>query len=411
MNRTITLAAAVVAAMVGLAGCARQEPPPETIRPVQLMQVSAGNASASAVLAGEVRPRYEMDLAFRIAGKIIERKVDVGARVRRGQVLARLDPADVGLQVDAARAALNGAETDFAFARSEYERYQNLHAQKFISASALDAKRSAHDTSRARVEQARAQMAVNQNQAAYATLAAPEDGVVTAINIEAGQVVGAGQAAMKLAREAEREVAISVPENRLDEVRSARALAVALWANPGKAYPARVREIAPAVDPVTRTFAVRVSVLQPDAALQWGMTANVAIMGERMRAAALLPLPSIYHAPDGAPAVWIYDPQTRKVALRHVKLGAYREDGVLIEDGLTQGEWVVTAGVNKLQPGQIVRPYEAAGATAPAQSTTAPARSIGAPAQSTTASAQSTMAPAQSAPLPADSPRPSGPAK
>ena len=367
--------AATAAAVLGIAvfaGCARNEPTAEPVRPVQLTQVSLGNASASAVLAGEVRPRHEMDLAFRIPGKIIERTVDVGARVRRGQALARLDPADVGLQVDAARAALNAAETDYAFAKSEYERYQNLFAQKFVSASALDAKRSAHDTSRARVEQARAQFAVNQNQAGYATLAAPEDGVITAINVEAGQVVSAGQAAMKLARENEREVAISVPENRLDELRNAKALVVVLWANPRKTYPARVREIAPAVDPVTRTFAVRVSVLQPDAALQWGMTANVGVVGNSVSAAALLPLSSVYHATDGAPAVWIYDPQTRKVVLRNVRLGSYREDGVLIEDGLKQGEWVVTAGVNKLQPNQVVRPYEAASSTAPVQPFPAP---------------------------------------
>jgi RND family efflux transporter MFP subunit len=385
MNRAITPAAVVamvaVVAIVALAGCTHSEPPPEAVRPVQLTQVNVGNAPASAVLAGEVKPRFEMDLAFRIAGKIIERKVDLGARVRRGQALARLDPADVGLQVDAAQAALNAAETDLAFAKSEYERYQNLHAQKFISASALDARRSAHDTARSRVEQARAQFAVSQNQAAYATLAAPEDGVITAINVEAGQVVSVGQAAMKLARESEREVAISVPENRLDEIRAARALVVVLWANPGKTYPARVREIAPAVDPVTRTFAVRVSVREADAALQWGMTANVGVLGNAVGAAALLPLSSIYHATDGAPAVWIYDPQTHKVALRNVKLGPYREDGVLIEDGIKQGEWVVTAGVNKLQPGQVVRPYEAAGVTAPAQSTGAPAQSTPVPAK------------------------------
>ena len=192
-------------------------------------------------------------------------------------------------------------------------------------------------------------------------------------------MVGIGQVVMKLARESEREVAISVPENRLDEILGAKALMVALWAAPGKVYPARVREVAPAVDPVTRTFAVRVSILKPDASLQWGMSANVGVMSEGARAAALLPLSSVYHATDGAPAVWIYDPQTHKVALRMVKLGAYRQDGVLIEAGVDKGEWVVAAGVNKLQPGQLVRPYETAGASAPAQVTPAPAQPTTAP--------------------------------
>jgi multidrug efflux system membrane fusion protein len=381
MNRNFAAAAVLASALI--AGCERPAPPPEPVRPVQLTQVSVGNTAATAVLAGEIRPRFEMDLGFRIAGKIIERKVDVGARVRRGQTLAHLDPADVGLQMDAAKAALYVTETDFSFAKTEYERYQNLFAQKFVSASALDAKRSVYESARARVEQSRAQFAVNRNQASYAILSAPEDGVITAISVEAGQVVGIGQVVMKLARESEREVAISVPENRLDEIRGAKALVVALWANPGKVYPARVREIAPAVDPVTRTFAVRVSILKPDPGLQWGMTANVGVMSEGARAAALLPLSSVYHATDGAPAVWIYDPQTHKVALRAVKLGAYRQDGVLIEEGVKQGEWVVAAGVNKLQPGQVVRPYETG-----TQSTTTPAP------------AQSTPAPAQPAPAP-----------
>lgn len=362
----------VVAATLALAlaGCSKHEPRPEPVRPVQLVQVTLGNAHDTAVFAGEVKPRYETDLGFRIGGKLIERRVDVGARVKRGQILARLDPSDVGLQAEAAKAALTAAETDYAFAEAEYERYQNLHAQKFISASALDARRSANDTAKARVTQARAQLAVTQNQAGYATLVATDDGVITAINAEAGQVVSSGQTVMKLARESEHEVVISVPENRLAELRGAKALVVMLWARPGKMYPARVREVAPAVDPVTRTFAVRVSVVDPDPVLQWGMTANVGVLGQGSGNAALLPLSSIYHQTDGSPAVWIYDPKSRQVALRTVTLGPYREDGVLIPGGLNEGEWVVAAGVNKLQPGQVVRPYEGAGNPVPGESDT-----------------------------------------
>jgi multidrug efflux pump subunit AcrA (membrane-fusion protein) len=153
------------------------------------------------------------------------------------------------------------------------------------------------------------------------------------------------------------------------------------------------------VDPVTRTFAVRVSILEPDPALQWGMTANVGIMGDGAGAAALLPLSSVYHATDGAPAVWIYDPQTRQVALRNVKLGAYRQDGVLIEAGVNQGEWVVAAGVNKLQPGQVVRPYETSGPTAAAPPIPASAPTI-------PASAPPVVAAAPATPAPAPQPRP-----
>jgi len=358
--------AIVAAALVlpALGGCTKREPPPDPVRPVQLTRVVLGNAAESAVFAGEVKPRHETDLGFRIPGKLVARHVDVGERVRKGQPLARLDPTDVALQAEAAKAQVASTRTEYEFAKAEFERYENLHRQSFVSGSALDQKRNAMLSNRAKFEQAQAQLAVANNQAGYATLAADQDGVITAVNAEAGQVVAAGQSVFRLARMSEREVAISVPENRIHEVASGRPLAVVLWANPRKFYPARVREIAPAVDPVTRTFAVRVSVLDADPALQWGMTANVVITGGGASMVALLPLTSIYRQ-DGNPAVWIYDPQSHKVALRTVTIGQYREDGVVVTSGLATGDWVVSAGVHKLQPGQVVRPWQGHGAPAP----------------------------------------------
>jgi multidrug efflux system membrane fusion protein len=355
-----------------LGGCAKHEPVAETIRPVQLAEVKLGSAANDSVFAGEVRPRHEADLAFRIGGKIVARQVEVGARVRQGQVLARIDAADVGLQVEAAKASVAAAEAEAAFAQAEYERYQNLLREKFVSASALEQKRNAAHTNRARLDQARAQLAVTQNQVAYAALQAPHAGVITTVSAEVGQVVAAGQTVLKLAREDELEVAISVPESRIGEIRGAPKLAVFLWTNPQKLYPARVREIAPAVDAVTRTFAVRVSILQPDADLQWGMTANVGLRGDASATAALIPSASLYRK-DGVPAVWVYDPQSRKVSLRPVQVTQYREDGVVVASGLNAGERIVAAGANKLQPGQVVRPYDGgAGAAGPAP-TPAPA--------------------------------------
>jgi multidrug efflux system membrane fusion protein len=172
-----------------------------------------------------------------------------------------------------------------------------------------------------------------------------------------GQVVQPGQAIFRLARQDEPEVLISVPENRLAELKAATTIAVALWANPGKWYPAKIREISPSVDATTRTFAVRVSIANPDAAVRWGMTANVALQGEAITTGTMLPLTAIYQK-DGAPAVWIYDPASKQVNLRPVQLGPFREDGVLVNAGLKGGEWVVTAGVHKLLPGQTVRPLD-----------------------------------------------------
>lgn len=365
VQRAGAVAAFLLAGALFVGGCTRQEAAPEVIPAVVLTQAVSAAGTQLAAFAGEVKPRQEADLGFRIGGKIVARLVDVGMRVKKGQPLARLDPTDVALQADAARSAVAAAETEASFAKAEYERYQDLHRQKFVSESALDQKRNAFNTNQAKYEQAKANLAVTQNQAGYATLVAPEDGVIIAVSAEAGQVVAAGAPVFKLAREAEREVAIAVPEHRLGQLKEARAIAVSLWANPQKVYAARVREIAPAVDPVTRTFAVRLAVIDADAALEWGMTANVLLQGDGRPGAVLVPLTAIYHTPDGKPAVWSYDSQARKVALRGVTLAGYREDGAIVMSGIAVGEWIVAAGVNKLHAGQTVRPYEAPGRPTP----------------------------------------------
>jgi len=367
----------VATLVVGVAACAKHDPAPEPVRPVVLAQVAAGNGGETAVFAGEVKPRYESDLAFRIGGKIVARGVDAGTRVRKGQVLARLDPADVGLQAEAASAQVASAKTEYEFAKAEFERYQSLVEQKFVSVSALDAKRNAMNSNLAKFEQAKANLAVTRNQAAYATLVAPEDGVITSVSAEAGQVVAAGQPVMRHAREIEREIAISVPEARIGELAKAKQIAVVLVAEPDKRYRARVREVSPAVDPVTRTFAVRVSVIDAAPAMHWGMTANVAVVGASAAAeSSLLPATSVYQAEDGRPAVWVYDPAAGKVALRPVAIAQFREDGVVVASGLRAGEWIVASGANKLHEGQAVRPYEAAGRKSPpAAKSAVPAKS------------------------------------
>ncbi len=355
--RAFSHSVAVVLAAALLAACGSKEPPASPVRPVLLTRVTVGTGADTAVFAGEVKPRHETDLGFRIAGKVAERFVDTGARVRRGQVLARLDPADVGLQADAARAQVAATETEYKFAQAEYDRYQNLFREKFISASALDGKRNTVDANRAKYEQAKANLAVAQNQSSYATLVANEDGLITAVNVEPGQVVTVGQAVVRLARESEREVLISVPENRLRELTGAGQLVVALWANPGKLYQGKVREVSPSVDPATRTFAARVSILDADPSVQWGMTANVGVVNATAMPTAVLPLTSIYQK-DGKPAVWRYAADTHQVSLVPVTVAQYREDGVVVTSGVADGDIIVAAGVHKLQPGQVVRPYE-----------------------------------------------------
>ncbi|WP_295388853.1 efflux RND transporter periplasmic adaptor subunit [uncultured Thiodictyon sp.] len=354
---------AAVALTVG--GCGKPAPIADAIRPVLLTEVVLGSGAETALFAGEVKPRYESDLAFRIGGKIVARAVDAGARVRKGAVLARLDAADVALQTEAAQAQVAAAQVDADFAKAEFDRYENLLKQKFISASALDAKRNAMKASHARLDQAQANLAVTRNQAAYATLIAPADGVITSVTAETGQVVAAGQVVMRHARDSEREVVIAVPEGRIDELKAADSITVVLAADPATSYRGRVREVSPAVDPITRTFTVRVAVLDPAPAMQWGMTANVLLADDGAATASLLPSTALYQALDGRPALWVYDPIIGKVSLRPVVIGQYREDGVVIAAGLAAGEWVVATGANKLHEGQRVRPYEEAGRPTP----------------------------------------------
>jgi multidrug efflux system membrane fusion protein len=337
-----------------LAACSKQEAQAPAPRPV-IAQVAGAKAVESAnVYSGEVRARYENDLAFRVGGKVVARLVDVGATVRKGEPLARLDPQDAQLNVESARQQLAAAEADHVLAKAELERYRELRAKQYVSQAVLDARETTFDTTKARLEQARAQAQVARNQSSYMTLVAEADGVITAVNVEAGQVVSAGQPVMRFARPEEKEVAISVPESRLGELRDAKDIQIAVWAAPDKPYVGRVREVAPNADAATRTFAARISFVRPDAAVKLGMTANVAI-GDRSGVEVItLPLTAVTQV-DGKPAIWVVEPHTSKVNLRPVAIGAYREDGVIVRDGLRAGEVVVTAGVHKLLPGETVR--------------------------------------------------------
>lgn len=344
----------LVALAAVLAACGKEAAQAPAPRPVIAQVAGAKPAEGANVYSGEVRARYENDLAFRVGGKVVARFVDVGATVKKGESLARLDPQDAQLGVDSARSQLAAAEADHALAKAELARYRDLHSKQYVSRAVLDARETTFNTTKARLEQARAQAQVARNQSTYTTLVAEADGVITAVNVEAGQVVAAGQAVMRFARPEEKEVAISVPETRLGELRDATAILIAVWAAPDKPYRGRVREIAPNADPATRTFAAKISFVEPDAAVKLGMTASVAIGDQATGEVITLPLTALTQV-DGKPAVWVVDPQTSTVNLRPVAIGAYREDGVTVRDGLRAGEVVVTAGVHKLLPGETVR--------------------------------------------------------
>jgi len=352
----LSLAAALLAA-----ACAKAPVTEEPVRPVLTQRVMPGGVANRDIYSGELRARYETDMGFRVAGKIVARPVDAGARVSKGQVLARLDPEDAKLAAHGAQAQLASAESDFVLAKSELDRHADLLNKKFISQSAYDVKQNAFNAAKAKVEQARSQAAITGNQASYTNLVADADGVVISVAAEPGQVVAAGQPVLKLARAGEKEVVLNAPEGQLARFKPGQDVAISLWASPEKIFRGRVREVAGGADPVTRTYSVRVTAIDAPADAQLGMTANVAFAPAADSQLVLLPLSAL--AGDRAqPAVWVVDPATGKVQMKPVTVGQFREDGVSITGGLAPGDVVVTAGVHKLRAGQAVRVADAHGA-------------------------------------------------
>ncbi len=352
--RESAVRALALVAVLSLVACGRDAPPVEDIRPVNVIQVEAAPSASEASYTGDVRARYETALGFRVGGKLVSRQVEVGSLVRRGQVLASLDASDFRLNIDAQRSQLAAAEADYLQARDDMERYRNLYEQKFVSAAEFERRQSAYNVAKARFEQAQAELGVSRNQSEYTSLRADREGVVIALSAEVGQVVAAGQEVMRVAQLDEMEVLVSIPESRLEELKRAREVTVSLWAAPGTVFKGRIREVSPAADPVTRTYAVKVTILDPTPQVQLGMTANVSLRQAAGASVVRLPLAALYN--DGEhPAVWVVDADTGEVALRRVSVVRYTQDGVEIGEGLARGDAVVRAGVHKLTAGQKVR--------------------------------------------------------
>lgn len=333
-----------------LAACSAGDPPP-TPAPTVLVQPAASGANKAAIFAGEIRARHEFDLAFRIGGKLASRLVDTGAEVKAGQVLARLDPVDLQLASAAASAQLAAAESDFATASAERERYAGLLTKKFISLAAFDAKKNAENSARSRLEQARSQNQISAHQADYATLSSEFPAIVMAVLAEPGQVVNAGQPIFRMARPETKEVAIAIPESRIAELKAARDITVSLWAAPDLQLRGELRELSPAADASTRTYAARISIIDPPADVRLGMSARITLVAASHEP-LLVPLAAVIDQGHG-PTVRVV--QDGKVLSRPVMVARFREDGAAIANGLNAGELVIVAGAGRLVEGQSVQ--------------------------------------------------------
>jgi multidrug efflux system membrane fusion protein len=334
-----------------LAACSKEAPKTEDIRPVRAMVLQSSDIDVNAEFSGEVRARVESRLGFRVGGKIVSRKVDVGTVVKRGQVLMELDPQDLKLSQAQALAALRAAETSRDLASAELKRYQELRDKNFVSQAILDAKLSAAKSAQAQVDSAQAAYRGMSNQAGYATLESDIDGVVTAVDAEVGQVVAPGTPVVRVAKTDEKEIVFGVPEDKVDTLREILDVHVRLWASPDKSVPGKIREISPVADPSTRTYAFRVSIPASMSEAKLGMTALVAFASRTPQPQIKVPLTALFHE-KAATSVWVVE--NGAVRLVPVTVSGVSGNDIVLGSGVKPGQTVVTAGVNLLKPGQKV---------------------------------------------------------
>ncbi len=341
----------VAACALLLAACSKEAPKTEDIRPVRAIVLQSSDIDVNAEFSGEVRSRVESRLGFRVGGKIISRKVDVGSVVKRGQVLMDLDPQDLKLSQAQSMAALRAAETTRDLASAELKRYQELREKNFVSQAILDAKLSAYKSAQAQVDSAQAAYRGMSNQAGYASLESDIDGVVTAVDAEVGQVVSPGTPVVRVAKTDEKEIVFGVPEDKVDTLRAISDVHVRLWASPEKSVPGKIREISPVADPFTRTYAFRVSIPASLSEAKLGMTALVAFASRTPQPQIKVPLTALFHE-KSATSVWVVE--NGAVRLVPVTVSGVSGNDLVLGSGVKPGQTVVTAGVNLLKPGQKV---------------------------------------------------------
>jgi RND family efflux transporter MFP subunit len=347
-----------VAAALLLLACSKPAPLEEPVRAVKVVTVGLQPLQAGHEFAGEVRARVESRLGFRVSGKLLARPVEVGQRVKAGQLLAQLDAQDYQLAFEAAKAQLAAAATNRDLARADFKRYQELKAQNFISGAELERRDTTLKAAQAQWEQAQAQSSAQGNQAAYTRLLADVAGVVTAVEAEVGQVVTAGTPVVRIAQDGAREVVFAVPEDKVAALKPGSAVAVQQWAT-GTALQGVVREVGASADPVTRTFLVKATLDGKDAPAL-GTTVSVLPQAlQRGAGAVVIKLPTTALRQSGnASNVWVLEAASMTVRLQPVQIATADGNEVVVTSGLQPGMQVVSAGVHVLSPGQKVTIYK-----------------------------------------------------
>jgi RND family efflux transporter MFP subunit len=346
------LAAAVLLSACNATHEAQKEEAPA--RPVLTAEAHYALRERAEILAGVVKARIETDLAFRVGGKIAVRLVDAGAQVQAGQPLARLDETDFRLELEQAEAEHQSARAALAQAEAEEKRITALSKQGWAANADFDKTRLAAEQARAAVTRAESTVALARNAIDYATLRADADGVISAVEAEPGQVVAAGAPVVKLARAAELEAAVSVPETLIERAKTAPAR-VAFWALPGVSAEARLRELAAASDPATRTYPARFTVIDAPKNVRLGMSLTVLLRSDAAPVARL-PIAAVFDRGQG-PSVWVVGPSGTLLATP-VTLAGGDAESAFLSAGVADGARVVALGVHKLAEGDKVRVVE-----------------------------------------------------
>ncbi len=345
------MALAVMAA--ALAGCDKTVAQKvEPIRPVLVTTVHYEAETPERSFVGTIRPRIEADIGFRVAGKVAKRLVEVGQTVDVGQPLATLDEVDLKLQAEQAEAEFRAATGVLAQASAAEIRAKELRVKGWTTDAQLDQATASADEARARLNRAERSVELTRNSLSYATLVSDARGVVTASMIEPGVVVAAGQAAIRVARFAEKEAVVAIPETLLERAKNGVAT-VSLWSEPGKTYVARLREIAPAADPATRTYLAKFSLPNANDSVSLGMTATLTLADPVTTRVARLPLSALF-SEGREPSLYVVDDKGM-VSLKPVTVKSYESNDVLVTGGVDEGEKVVALGVQKIDPAQKVR--------------------------------------------------------
>jgi membrane fusion protein, multidrug efflux system len=340
------------AALLAACGPAEEVRAPDP-RPVRTITVTKREAGENVVLTGRIAAQDVATFGFRIAGRVMDRPVNVGDRVQPGQIIARLEPQNETNSVRSAQAGLAAAQAALTQATNHFERQETLLAQGWTTRALFDQAKKERDTAQARLDAAEAQLKTADDLLGFTVLKADAPGVVTAVGAEAGEVVQAGQMIVRLARQGGRDAVFEVPALVLRAAPADSIIAVNLSDDPTVTANGRVREVAPEADPVTRTFEVKVGLDAPSEAMRLRATVTGRL---RMDAQAVIEIPATaLTRVDKAPAVWIVDPKSNTVALRNVDVVRFDPAKVAVAGGLDVGEIVVTAGVQALHPGQKVR--------------------------------------------------------